>query len=417
METTLPHPNTTARRASADLVGAAVNRSRLLSAEGVIERLFTLAFSGLVYPQIWEDPAVDLAALELHSSCRMVTIASGGCNLLSYVTAGPEHITAVDLNAAHVALNRMKIVAAEQLDHDAFFSMFGNAATWSNVALFDQHIASHLDNASLSYWTSRDSLGRRRIEVFARNLYRTGLLGRFITAAHLLARAHGVDPSRILLARNVEKQRAFFEKELAPLLRRRSVRWIIGRPASLFGLGIPPAQYKSLAGDHADGIAAVLHHRLQRLACDFPLADNYFARQAFGRSYGGLGSGTLPPYLERKNFDALKSNVDRIAVRHVSITNHLKGSPDRSLDRYVLLDAQDWMNDTDLTALWREITRTARPGARVIFRTAAEPSLLPGRVPGTILGQWTYHDEASKRFTAQDRSAIYGGFHLYLKAD
>ena len=38
------------------------------------------------------------------------------------------------------------------------------------------------------------------------------------------------------------------------------------------------------------------------------------------------------------------------------------------------------MNDAQLNALWREITRTARPGARVIFRTAAEPSLLPGRV-------------------------------------
>ncbi len=39
------------------------------------------------------------------------------------------------------------------------------------------------------------------------------------------------------------------------------------------------------------------------------------------------------------------------------------------------------MNDEDLTALWTEITRTARPGARVIFRTAADERLLPGRLP------------------------------------
>ena len=43
------------------------------------------------------------------------------------------------------------------------------------------------------------------------------------------------------------------------------------------------------------------------------------------------------------------------------------------------------MNAADLTALWREITRTARPGARVIFRTAADERLLPGRVPDEIL--------------------------------
>ena len=39
------------------------------------------------------------------------------------------------------------------------------------------------------------------------------------------------------------------------------------------------------------------------------------------------------------------------------------------------------MNAAELTALWTEISRTARPGARVIFRTAADERLLPGSVP------------------------------------
>ena len=41
------------------------------------------------------------------------------------------------------------------------------------------------------------------------------------------------------------------------------------------------------------------------------------------------------------------------------------------MHRYVLLDAQDWMNNEQITALWREIDRTADTrDARVIFRTA-----------------------------------------------
>ena len=158
----------------------------------------------------------------------------------------------------------------------------------------------------------------------------------------------------------------------------------------------------------------MLHQRLERLSCGFPLADNYFARQAFGFSYGPEGSGALPPYLEQKNFEVIRANADRVAVRHINFTEHLVGCPDASTDRYVLLDAQDWMNDADLTRLWREITRTARAGARVIFRTAAEPSLLPGRVPEEILGRWSYEAESSKAWTERDRSAIYGGFHLYV---
>jgi S-adenosylmethionine-diacylglycerol 3-amino-3-carboxypropyl transferase len=81
----------------------------------------------------------------------------------------------------------------------------------------------------------------------------------------------------------------------------------------------------------------------------------------------------------------------------------------------VLLDAQDWMTDAQLNALWAQITRTAGPGARVIFRTAAEPSVLPGRVAAELLDQWSYEEEASRAFCKTDRSAIYGGFHLYVK--
>jgi S-adenosylmethionine-diacylglycerol 3-amino-3-carboxypropyl transferase len=97
-----------------------------------------------------------------------------------------------------------------------------------------------------------------------------------------------------------------------------------------------------------------------------------------------------------------------------SITEYLAGCPDASRDRYVLLDAQDWMTDAQLDALWTEITRTARPGARVIFRTAAEPSLLPGRLEPALLDCWHYEAELSQGLTQHDRSAIYGGFHLYV---
>jgi S-adenosylmethionine-diacylglycerol 3-amino-3-carboxypropyl transferase len=79
-----------------------------------------------------------------------------------------------------------------------------------------------------------------------------------------------------------------------------------------------------------------------------------------------------------------------------------------------LLDAQDWMNDAALADLWTEMTRTARPGARAIFRTAGEDTILPGRVPEAVLNRWTYEEAASKEWTTRDRSAIYGGFHLYI---
>lgn len=396
-------------------VARAVHRHRHLSKQGLLERAFTFAFRGLVYAQIWEDPEVDMEALAITPDSHVVTIASGGCNVLSYLTADPAKITAVDLNTAHIALNRLKLTAARTLpDHARFHRFFAQADSKLNVAAYRSFVAPHLDEATRRYWEGRDLIGRRRIGGFARGIYKHGLLGRFIGAAHLLARLHGVNPKRMLDAQSREEQRAIFEAELAPVFDSPFTQWLTSQPASLFGLGIPPAQFEALAGD--ERMNGVLKARLEKLACDFDLKDNYFAVQAFGRGYAG-GEGPLPPYLQAGNHKAVVDRVDRVDVRHVNFTDFLASQPAQSADRYILLDAQDWMDDDQLNALWGQITRTAKPGARVLFRTAGEPSILPGRVKDEVLGRWAYQAEASKDYTARDRSAIYGGVHLYVLKD
>jgi S-adenosylmethionine-diacylglycerol 3-amino-3-carboxypropyl transferase len=391
----------------------AVHRHKAVTRQGIQERLFTLAFSGLVYPQIWEDPVVDLEALSLKPGEHLIAIASGGCNVLSYLAAAPIAVTAIDLNPAHVALNRLKIAALRHLpDYDDFRSFFADADRRQNVAAYKRYLRPNLDSATRKYWESRDRLGRRRIRYFASNVYRHGLLGNFISAGHLLARAHGRDPRRLLTARTQAEQRRIFESELAPLFAKRHIRWLLDRPSSLFGLGIPPSQFEALKGEEPS-MADVLLARLKRLACDFDLAENYFAWQAFGRRYGKHSKAPLPPYLERSAFKRLRDRAGDIAVVHASFTEHLAHKPAATVDAYVLLDAQDWMTDTQLTDLWREIARTAKPGARVIFRTAGEDTILPGRVPHAVLDRFAYDRDRCRELTCRDRSSIYGGFHLY----
>ena len=146
------------------------------------------------------------------------------------------------------------------------------------------------------------------------------------------------------------------------------------------------------------------------------MKDNYFARQAFGRGYDAPGNGALPPYLEADNFETVRARAGRVDVRHESMTDFLGRSADGSVDAFVLLDAQDWMNNQQLTDLWRQIDRTASPGARVIFRTAADERLLPGRIPDEILSAWNYREAQSRGLHARDRSSIYGAFHLYTRS-
>ena len=392
----------------------AVHRHKPISRQGIQERLFTLAFSGLVYAQIWEDPLVDLEALSLKEGEHLVAIASGGCNILSYLATSPIRITAVDLNPAHVALNKLKLAAIRHLlDYPALHRFFAEADSRENVRAYEHYIRPHLDGATRRYWDARNLIGRRRISYFRTNLYRHGLLGTFIGASHLLARIHGRNPEKILAAKSLEEQRKIFESDLAPLFEKRHIRWLLNQPSALFGLGIPPSQFEALKGNETD-MSNVLHRRLERLACGFDLSDNYFAWQAFGRSYATGRAGPLPPYLLHENFDDLRSRIGDVDVQHRSLTECLAAKEEASLDAYVLLDAQDWMTEDILKDLWGEIERTARPGARVIFRTAGEETILPGRVPDSILSKFTYDAEKCRALTAKDRSSIYGGFHLYV---
>jgi S-adenosylmethionine-diacylglycerol 3-amino-3-carboxypropyl transferase len=397
-------------------LGAAVHRHRALSRRGLQERMFTFAFRQLVYPQIWEDPVVDMEALALKPGDRVVAIASGGCNVLSYLSAGPAEIVAVDLNGAHIALLNLKLRGLAALPgHAAFLDFFGRADRRENIAVYQNQLRPGLDATTRAYWDGRGLDGRRRIEAFATGFYRHGLLGRFIGAGHAVARLYGKRFDALLAARSLDEQRAIFERDIAPLFDKRFVRWLTSRPSSLYGLGIPPAQYRALAGDGADGVTEVLKRRVEKLACDFPVADNYFAWQAFGRAYARTDTASLPPYLQAGNFETLRDNRARVRPYHGSFTERLQAEPEASLDAYVLLDAQDWMNDATLTALWREIRRTARPGARVIFRTAADERLLPGRLPEDILGDFEYRQEQSRALNARDRSSIYGAFHLWVR--
>ncbi len=400
------------------LLNQAVHKNDAASTSGFLERLFTLLFRGFVYPQIWEDPEVDLSALKLNKKSRIMTIASGGCNVMNYMSEQPARIKVIDLNPAHVALARLKITALKHLpDYESFFLFFGHANTKQNIKNYDQYIAPHLDAFSKSYWESWRLFRGRRINYFTKNIYQFGLLGRTIGAFHIVAKFYGQDLSEILKATTLDEQKEIFDRVFAPIFEKKAVKFLCNMPISLYGLGIPPSQFDELIASSDGDMAQLLRSRIERLACDFPIQDNYFAWQAFGKGYDLQNKKALPRYLREEYYNKIKNVTDSVEVHHTSITGFLQSQPTGSFDCYVFLDAQDWMNEKQLSALWTEVVRTAQSGARVIFRTASEESPLTEKLPKEILSKWHYDSADSNKAVAKDRSSVYGGFHVYTLRD
>lgn len=397
----------------AGLLKAAVRQSPALSRQGLLERLFCHWFSGFVYNQIWEDPRTDIEAMALGPGHRVLTIASGGCNVCHYLLEGAESVTAVDLNIHHVHLSRLKIEAARRLPtHEAFFRFFGNASDNANTWAYTRHIESHLPPDTAAYWRSRRRPWEgERIEIFSRNLYEHARMGQFLRLLRNLCRLTGRDPQRILEAKTLDQQREAYRRELEPLLQSRLARFLSRFAVAVFSLGIPPQQFKALERECPGGVLEAYRARVEKLACGFPLDDNPFAWQAFGRRYDRQGMRAIPEYLKPENFSRLKAATASARIVHNSLAGHLAKQPARSLDRFVLLDSQDWMAPGAIELLWGEIERTARPEARVIFRTAGEDSPVEAIMPRS---RFRYEEVRSRELSKGDRSCIYGGFHLYI---
>ena len=376
------------------------------------DRLFALWFERLVYPQIWEDPVTDLKALELKSTDHLITIASGGCNALSYLTASPKKITAVDLNHTHVALVNLKMEGIRRLGYKDFYRFFGEAKSINNPRIYRDLLAPQLDKATRDYWEGGIK-GFERIRMFEKGFYKYGLLGRLIGLIHISAKFYRVRLDDLLKQPSIEAQGKWFDENVAKIFDSRLVKKIMGSPLALYNLGIPPSQHASLCEDRPESMAQILKERARKLATIDNINNNYFACQAYGRSYDHSNPTNKPLYLQEQYFELIRNNIDRLSIEQNNVLDALKRMPANSVDAVVLLDAQDWMTADEICTLWTEITRTANPGARIIFRTAGTSSPIEASLSTDLNRLWKRNHSKSNQLIHEDRSAIYGGFHLY----
>jgi S-adenosylmethionine-diacylglycerol 3-amino-3-carboxypropyl transferase len=399
---------------STQLIADAVRSSSTRDESTIWDRMYAFWLRRLVYTQIWEDPEADLAAMQLPIGSTIVTISSGGCNALSYLTAQPAQVYAVDPNQAHLSLLKLKLAGVRALSrYSEFWQFFGEASSPANAQLYRERLRPLLDADARAYWDKRNIIGRPRHAYFTDGFYHHGMMGRFIGFTHLVARLAGIDLNALLDAEVQSAERIEALDRLHRLFHSRLMQLVTRTPALLFSLGIPPRQ-RAVLGNGAP-LNEVLHERLLRLVNAHPNDTNYFAWQALQRRYAGPGDRCLPPYLQQSQFARMRNDAGVIIPVHSSLRQFLEGLPAREVDAVVLLDSQDWMAREDIRALWDSIDRAGSDQVRVIFRTAGIESPLEGEELEPLREIWRRDDELSDVGYQLDRSGIYGGFHCYVR--
>ena len=399
---------------SAQLIADVVRNESAQDESTIWDRLYAFWLRRLVYTQIWEDPEADLATLQLPIGSTIVTISSGGCNALSYLTAQPAQVYAVDPNQAHLSLLKLKLAGIRAFSrYSDFWQFFGEAASRGNAQLYRDRLRPMLDADARAYWDKPNVIGRPRHAYFTDGFYRHGMMGRFIGFTHLVARLARIDLRALLTAEIDAPERMEALDRLHQLFHSRFVQLLTRTPALLFSLGIPPRQRARLGG--AMPLNEVLHERVLRLINGHPNDTNYFAWQALQRCYPGPGDRCLPPYLQRRHFARMRNAAGLIIPVHASLPQFLEGLPAREVDAVVLLDSQDWMAPEEIRTLWDKIDRAGSDQVAVIFRTAGSESPLESEEMAPLREIWRRDEERSEIGYELDRSGIYGGFHCYVR--
>ena len=383
----------------------------------VDQKLFDAIYSrSLVYTTCWEDPAVDRAALDLQPDDNMLVIASAGCNALDYALTEPRHIDAVDANPRQTALLELKLAGIRRLAFADFFALFGAGHHPDFADILHEALAPDLSPFARAYWAERTGwFSRPRHGFYFHGL--SGIVARAVRAYFGLCPRLKAGVVNLLDSPTLEDQRRIYDADVAPRLWRSGVNWTLSRQATMSLLGVPYPQRRQVEAQHARGVAGFIRESVEYVFRQLPLSTNYFWTVYLRGRYT---PACCPEYLKAENFAALKAGLaDRIRPHTATVTDFLKrgGEP---ISKFVLLDHMDWMSSYHPRALdeeWTAIFARARPGARIIFRSAhARPAYIAAvrigarRLP--LTERLHFHDGLARALQPLDRVHTYAGFHI-----
>jgi len=357
-----------------------------------------IQLSKLIFTQNWEDPVTDEHALRIHPGDTVFSITSGGCNALGFLRLNPDAVYCVDINPAQTCLIELKKAAITCLTHDELLEFLGLRPHPQRLAIF-KRLRSHLPPDARNFWDANPTLIRRGIIM-------NGRYERFSKLAGTILR----------LLQGSSKTRHFFE--LTSLEEQEifyNDRWDNRRWQMIFRLLFNKKRLarRGLDADYFhfdDGSASFsesFHARAGHAMKHIPAASNYFlSLYLLGRYYD---EHHVPEYLRPQNHSVLQKNIRRLHPITADAKYWLDHIRDSFFDAMSLSNICELMNEQDTYKLFLEVARTAKSGARIVFRNL----MVPREVP-LILRDRIVKDEAqSQRLQLLDRSFVYSKIASY----
>jgi S-adenosylmethionine-diacylglycerol 3-amino-3-carboxypropyl transferase len=348
----------------------------------------------LLYGQNWEDSALEIDALDIRRSDRVIAVAGAGCTTLALLARGPRSLHAVDRNLAQLQLLRLKLAAVCHLPPGEAAGFLGGVRADHRLRVFNA-LSPKLDRDTAAFWDQRgDAIARGvisqgRVERFF------GFIRRLLRLVHSRRRIEQAFEQATL-----EAQRLFYDE-----------RWDTAGWRALFLLAhkrildrvLDPAFYQYVDGR---GLSRDLRERAARCMTRLPMRSNYFLSWILRGHYGDDDIGR-PDYLSAGSVAALRQHAETLQTHRADLGAFLRAMPDSSGDKFYLSNVCEWLPDAELGPFFKEIGRVARDGATVCYR-----ALMVDRPrPASVESLFSEDPEHSVGMAKRDRAFINVGFH------
>jgi len=377
----------------------------------------------IVFNCAWEDPILDLQALELKDTDNVMIITSAGCNVLTYVLQNPNHIYAIDMNPCQNAVLQLKIASIKELDYPTFWKMWGTGKLPGFTKNVYPNLRKHLSTDAQEFWDKHTHYFEGK--GFRNTFYWRGCSGAlaYMTTCYLYMLGISKYVDRIFEAETIADQKAIYEKYIKSRLWNPVVNAMLSSSVCLSILnGVPAAQQNLL--ENEGSVAGFIKRSIETILTELPLKDNYFYRVYLKGEYT---KDCCPEFLKEANFNKLKAGlVNKISTHTTTITQFLKAHSKNDISRFVLLDHMDWMAEAPhiLSEEWNQILANSTDDARYLWRSASETTSFVGETAVTYKGKNTtvanlmeYHQTLAEKLHKVDRVHTYTSFYIaHLKA-
>jgi len=293
------------------------------------------------------------------------------------------------MNPEQIYLIELKIKAIEHLDYISFVSFLGVTPDSKRIDTYN-YIKKYLSAEAEQYWDNH----KREIGY---GIIHCGKLENYfrIFSKYILPLMHNHDTiCKFLNQDSLSAQKEYYSKVI------NNTRW--QRLFKLFfskfimsRLGRNKSFFNHVENNH---IASTLYRRTESGLTNIPTIDNYFLEYILTHNYRSLKR--CHPYLQEKNFEKIKNNINRIELIIDTLDNTLDSVDINSIHKFNLSDIFEYMNNSQKERTIKRIVKVSTPGALMAFWTLFTKQEIPFQFKDVIVNNsngW-HNQNLSKTF-------------------